>query len=178
MLRSQDFPLWQYCLCIFKPIWLRTKEIWLNSRLQLIIWASSQIYFSIGSQINGVYTWTTDWCISENQTTSHRFKVKKKNFLRDFLQSFLLQTGLNGHHRLLYPVETRYASSSKHEEKKKKRKKRRGYLKTWFGYGHDLMLNKPSCTGRRRQWHCSRPNTPLQQESLHLINQNWTWSKK
>jgi len=31
---------------------------------------------------------------------------------------FLLQTGLNGHHRLLYPVETQNASSSKHEEKK------------------------------------------------------------
>lgn len=46
----------------------------------------------------------------------------------------LLQTGLNGHHRLLYPVETQNASSSKHEErereKKERIKRRRGYLKT------------------------------------------------
>ena len=65
---------------------------------------------------------------------------------------FPLQTGLNGHHRLLYPVETQNASSSKHEEKKRKGKKKaeeeRLFENLIWIWTLDLMLDKPSCSGR------------------------------
>lgn len=114
--------------------------------------------------------------------------VKRKNFLKDVTPTkkgtarrpycqpygfiltghdnivpsrFLLQTGLNGHHRLLYPVETQNASSSKHEEKKTKKKEEERLFENliWI-WTLDLMLDKPSYSGRKKQWHCSRPNTP------------------
>lgn len=137
----------------------KKKKKWLNSWLQLkTIWASSQMYFSIGSQINGVYTCTTDWYVSEKSDHKPQIRLKRRTF-SDFLQcppanrtEWTPQVTVPSRDKMPHPQNMKG---------KERRRRRRGYLKTWFGYGHDLMLNEPSCTGRRRQWHRSKPNTPL-----------------
>lgn len=60
--RPRDFPL-QYCLCIFEPLRLETRK------KKKRTW---QVYFPIGSQINGDYSHVMDRCFSESQTMNHR----------------------------------------------------------------------------------------------------------
>ena len=45
--------------------------------------------------------------------------------------------------------------------KKKKKEEERLFENLIWIWTLDLMLDKPSSSGRERQWHCSRPNTPL-----------------
>lgn len=112
--------------------------------------------YAISSQLNGDYTYIYTTMLQGKPHHSTDLWFQKKNFpeisqptktrtaRRPYCQPhvpywlilighnnivplrFFLQTGLNGHHRLLYPVETQNASSSKHDEKKLKKEKRGG----------------------------------------------------